>query len=132
MSKKPHRESYKIQLEKVTRLNRSNTFEPTITDCKKWFRIINQEIFKNRLEDVKMWNIKRRRGVWAYYYCDSDTSGILMNNKYNSKQDFVNILSHEMIHHYQNQFDKPLGHGPSFSYWKPLFSKKGLILTKRY
>lgn len=102
-----------------------------IEDCKKWFNIINQEMFRSKLPLVEDWDIRWRRRVWAWYACDYNKTGelvcqILMNKKYKSKKFFLEVLGHEMVHHWQAHSNAPIGHGQCFKEWKESFKKRGL------
>ena len=56
-----------------------------------------------------------------------------MNKKYKNKQFFVEVLAHELIHHYQFMNDITLSHhSESFTMWKEKFNRKGLSLRRAY
>jgi hypothetical protein len=111
-------------------------FSPKVEDMKEWFNILNEQIFGNKLVPVKKLQIKHDDGLHAYYgYYDKKhkkhgKTRIVMDNKFSSKKKFVEILAHEMIHHFQAQYDEPVGHGPTFTAWADNFKLKGLILYK--
>jgi len=111
----------------------------TIDDCKKWIRILNKELFEGSLTRLDEIDIRRRRMCYAYYHYypikkgdDLRYSRLCMSNKYTSEKFFVEILAHELIHHYQYINEQPMGHGPSFMLWKESFNKKGINLVKKY
>lgn len=131
----------KKQKSKLLRLMQSEenyTYETTEYDCIKWFRIINREIFKSTLSDVDEIDIRWRRGTHAFYECLREPdkrkthTKLAMNKKYRSKKFFVEVLAHEMVHHYQFLNDVPLSHGESFMSWSVEFKKKGLNLVRAY
>ena len=111
-------------------------FHPKVKDMKKWFVILNQQIFGNKLTLVKKFQIKHDDELHAYYGYYEKThkkhgkTRIVMDNKFSSKKKFVEILAHEMIHHFQAQYDEPVGHGPTFTAWRDNFKIKGLNLYK--
>lgn len=111
-------------------------FHPKVKDMKKWFVILNQQIFGNKLTLVKKFQIKHDDELHAYYgYYEKNhkkhgKTRIVMDNKFSSKKKFVEILAHEMIHHFQAQYDEPVGHGPTFTAWRDNFKIKGLNLYK--
>lgn len=114
-------------------------YETTEQDCREWFDVLNEEIFDNKLSPVDEIDIRWRRGTFAFYECLTDTKDdsflrtrLCMNKRYKSKQFFVAILAHELIHHYQALHHEPLGHGPSFFRWSEKLNKKGIKLTKVY
>lgn len=129
----------KSRLAKIMESNESNTYETTEQDCHDWFNVLNEEIFDNKLAPLDEIDIRWRRGTFAFYECVTDTKNdsfirtrLCMNKKYKSKQFFVAILAHELIHHYQALYNEPLGHGPSFFKWSEKLNKKGIKLTKAY
>jgi hypothetical protein len=130
---------YKSKLEKLIKTPSKGTFEPTLEDCKRWFNLLNRELFGNRLPQVTEIDIRWRRGTHAYYWYvfdDKDPSyyecKLAINKQYESKKFFVEVLAHEMVHHWQYVNGDPMGHGPSFFEWRDLFNKKGLNLVKAY
>lgn len=111
-------------------------FRPTVLDIEVWFTILNEQIFGNKLKRVKKFQIKHDDELHAYYgYYDKNhkkhgKTRIVMDNKFSSKKRFVEILAHEMIHHFQAEYDEPVGHGPTFTAWRENFKLKGLNLYK--
>lgn len=127
---------------KLEKLVSSPTKKPYVTTeraCRIWFSILNDELFDGTLSPISEIDIRWRRKVHAFYECTtySDRPDYLysklgMNKRYHSKRFFVEILAHEMIHHWQKLNNEPLGHGPSFSMWNDTFARKGLALDKAY
>lgn len=129
----------KSKLAKLANSNDEKVYETTEYDCRVWFNILNKEIFDNTLSPIHDVDIRWRRKCHAYYEVevDRDTKDCVytklsMNRKYRSKKTFVEVLGHELVHHYQALYNEPLGHGPSFFEWSDKFSKKGLKLLKEY
>ena len=96
-------------------------------DCIIWYDTINEEIFDGSLLNVSI-VIRRLRGTWGSY----QNNTIELTNWFPSKEIFLNVLAHEMIHVYQAQNEQPLGHGPSFWKWKKKFKSNGLFLSEKY
>jgi hypothetical protein len=112
-------------------------YETTIEDCQKWFNILNRELFENSLPKVSEIDIRWRRGAHAWYDYDetlpgNGTARLLMNRRYKSKKFFIEVLAHEMVHHYQYTNNEAVGHGSSFLKWRDKFNQKGLNLVKAY
>lgn len=111
-------------------------FRPSVEDMSKWFDILNEQIFGNKLEPVKKFQIKHTDELYAYYgyfekgHKKHGKNRIVMNKKFSSKKKFVEILAHEMIHHFQAQYDEPVDHGDTFDAWSDNFKLKGLNLYK--
>lgn len=127
----------KSKLAKLLETNDTYEYDTTIEDCESWFKILNRELFDNSLPQVHEIDIRWRRGAHAWYDYDekkpgTGTSRLLMNKRYKSKQFFVEVLAHEMVHHYQYIYNEDVGHGSSFLKWRDKFNKKGLNLVKVY
>lgn len=126
----------KSKLAKLLQTNERYEYNTTIEDCQEWFNILNRELFDNSLSPVDEIDIRWRRQAYAYYdYDEKNPNGIcklLMNKRYKSKQFFVEVLAHEMVHHYQYTNNEEMGHGSSFLKWRDKFNKKGLNLSKAY
>ena len=129
--------SKKSKLAKLLSTKEQYEYETTIEDCQKWFNILNRELFENSLPPVDQIDIRWRRGAYAWYEYDEASPGegiakLRMNKRYKSKQFFVEVLAHEMVHHYQYIYNEEMGHGSSFMKWRDKFNKKGLTLSKAY
>lgn len=129
----------KSKLLKLMKENEQATYVTTEDDCVLWFRILNREVFNNQLTPLSEIHIGWKRGTYGYYTKITDTSNpdylytkLSMNKKYRSKQFFVEVLAHELIHHYQAIYNQPLGHGPSFIMWRDKLNRKGINLTRVY
>ena len=110
-------------------------YETTLDDCKEWFDIINNELFEGKLPPVDEIDIRCRRGTHAYYEYENDPkrkqhTSIKMNKRYKNKRMFVEILAHEMVHHWQYVMGHSDSHGESFDSWKEPLLKRGLILSE--
>jgi CRISPR/Cas system endoribonuclease Cas6 (RAMP superfamily) len=133
MARKKHR----TKLEKVMTEKYELTYEVSVEDCQKWFNILNRELFNNTLPKIDEIDIRWRRGAHAWYDYDDRHPGtgitkLLMSRKYKSKKFFVEVLAHEMVHHYQYIYNEEMGHGSSFFKWRDKFNKKGLNLVRAY
>lgn len=129
----------RTHLEMLVQSKEEELYETTQEDCERWFRILNREIFDNLLEPVDEIDIGRRKGSYAIYECYDDSEDkdyryckLLMKDRYRSKKMFVEVLAHEMVHHYQALHNEPVGHGPSFYRWRDKLNKKGLQLVRVY
>ena len=109
-------------------------FRPTVEDIKEWFPILNEQIFGNKLKDFTEIRVKKLRRTHAFFNYEDDRSNrdtsIDMHCLFSSKKLFVEILAHEMVHHFQHSYNEPLGHGPSFLAWRDNFKLRGLTLYK--
>ncbi len=113
--------------------NVEESFYPSLHNVKKYSKIINEELFDGELSKVDYIDIRGRRGKWAKYSVTSNGDTLLsMHNKYKSKKFFIEVLAHELIHHWQWTNGHQLSHGKTFKLWKPKFKEKGLLLQVSY
>jgi hypothetical protein len=116
-------------------LNKTSKQEYLVTKAKlkRWFDIINEEVFANDLIKIQLKvhdhpyelyePTKRYSDVRAYYIVeDVDTeqeySYIIVKRQFPSLQLFLKVLVHEMVHHFTWSNDRILNHGPVFKKWK--------------
>ena len=130
---------YRSKLQKLLEEGRDEQYITTLEDCQKWFRILNRELFQNTLTPPDEVDIRWRRGAYAYYEAIIDTDDddylytrLCMNKRYKSKKFFVEVLAHELVHHYQFLTERKATHGETFAAWTDAFNKKGLRLVKAY
>jgi hypothetical protein len=120
----------------------AHEFYPNIAICNVWFSIINDEVFNNKLKPIDF-KVQRLRGRWGYQ--TDDPPLVVLTDVFPSKNLFLNVLAHEMIHvwQYQQQIDELYGpsywksekreaHGPSFWKWEKKFKRNGLALAESY
>lgn len=102
-------------------------FVPSRSVCHYWFHCLNREIFERRLPTVQF-RVNKEPTSWGYYMAP-DIIGI--SPEYESKQQFVAILGHELVHHWQahNGFIHHC-HGSSFMRWVRKFRKHGIVLAE--
>jgi len=122
----------KSKLEKIMESKEENLYETTVEDCEIWFKILNKELFDRKLKPIDAIEIKWRRKVYAYYEYKNNISKLCMNRKYKSKKFFIEVLAHEMVHHYQFMHNIPVDHDHIFMSWKKKFNQKGLNLEEAY
>jgi len=127
-------------------------YATTEADIRVWFDIINAAVFRGELTGIfSRIRIVRKRGNWAHYTGHNngtsksvqeelDGIGIIsdlsISKKFPNIHGFINVLAHEMVHHYQFEcegvrFDPSnISHGQSFWKWKDTFRKYGLNLQR--
>jgi hypothetical protein len=108
----------------------------TKSQVKKWFDIINKEIFDSELEYFHRVFLEADHDkYWGWVIPSSghvDKYDIHLMKKLPSEQHFVKLLAHEMVHLYDytiSKDDDKHPHGRSFSKWKYRFSKFGIKLS---
>lgn len=118
---------------------RRKLFRPTHEDVGYAYRLVNKNIFQNRLRIPKI-TLGQSYKYWGYCQWndkEQDTGSyctIKLSDKWFCQQWFMNTLTHEMVHQYQwdvyrweyyNAFGKSInynsgGHGPSFFVWRDI------------
>lgn len=68
--------------------------------------------------------------MWGYY--EDEEAHLALNDWYPSKNLFLNILAHEMVHVHQHQTGVVVNHGKTFWEWRKRFRLNGLSLAVRY
>lgn len=121
----------RTKLERLLRSDEILNYETTVDDTYEWFKVLNREIFENALPPIDEIDIRWRRMAYAWYDYDetlpgTGTTKLLLSKKYRTKQFFVAVLFHEMVHHYQYIYGEPVGHGKSFFRWKEKANQYGL------
>ena len=122
---------------RLKNLDCSKKYKVNIETAWEWFHILNEQIFGSLLEPVEKIFISKHKGygdVYALYYYNrlrrNVPAKMSFSKSYKNERQFVEILAHEMIHHFQYSYDEPIGHGPSFVAWRDNFKLKGLNLYK--
>ncbi len=105
-------------------------------DIRKYFKIFNKSLFKNELNpfnDVKIKRIVRGSGQCVEYisYRKGTNFFVLeMMPKYKNKMEFLNTLSHEMVHLWQQTIKKDTGnHNKLFFSFRNKFKRLNLKLS---
>ncbi|MDA8567236.1 SprT-like family protein [Pelagibacteraceae bacterium] len=137
--KKKNKDNYIVRTKK--RILRETTdseakYKTTFKDIRTYFKIFNKSLFKNELNpfnDVKIKRIVRGSGQCVEYisYRKGTNFFVLeMMPKYKNKMEFLNTLSHEMVHLWQQTIKKDTGnHNKLFFSFRNKFKKLNLKLS---
>tara|TARA_E500000178_G_scaffold327012_1_gene355718 strand:- start:238 stop:636 length:399 start_codon:yes stop_codon:yes gene_type:complete len=112
-------------------------FEPKTNKIPIVYKILNREIFNNRLKKPYI-IIRRIHGALGLFefnpYATKHCYKITLHNKFKNFQEFVEILGHEMVHYYQKLVLKQNSakHNKEFYSFKKRFKKNGLELKRIY
>ena len=100
--------------------------------CRKWFDILNECVFGNKLPFFDKVFIDKQRKHNALFCYDKETkeNDLMLNTHYKNEKVFVLVMAHEMIHLFQLMYDEPLGHGVAFFIWKENLQIHKIILSK--
>jgi len=118
MKKKTTKDNYIIRTKKRILKDTADCQKKYITnfkDIRNYFKIFNKSLFKNELNpfnDVKIKRIVRGSGQCVEYisYRKGTNFFVLeMMPKYKNKMEFLNTLSHEMVHLWQQTIKKDTG-----------------------
>ena len=108
----------------------------TYKEIKKYFKIFNKSLFKEKLNtfnDVKIKRIIQGSGQCVEYlsYRKGTSFFVLeMMPKYKNKLEFLNTLAHEMVHLWQQTVMKDTGnHNRLFFSFRSKFKKLNLHLS---
>lgn len=123
---------------------RQKKYRPKIKEVKALYRLINREIFNNRLPMPKF---QIRRLYNAVGMCEGKEGPIRktksyctlhLADRYYCRQWFISTLAHEMVHQYQwdiysnirvkRGLTRHMSHGPSFYLWRNKLAKHGIAL----
>jgi len=125
----------KKKILKATELS-DKKYAATYKDIKKYFKYFNKILFNDKLNSFNDIQIKRLvkasgRCVENISYSKGTSFFVLeMMPKYINKTEFLNTLSHEMIHLWQQTVMKDTGnHNKLFFSFKSKFKKLNLTLS---
>ena len=111
-------------------------YKTTFKDIKKYFKIFNKSLFKNKLNpfnDIKIKRIFKGSGQCVEHisYRKGTSFFVLeMMPKYKNKSEFLNTLSHEMVHLWQQTIMKDTGnHNKLFFSFRSKFKRLNLHLS---
>lgn len=126
---------------------RKMSYVANIREVKAIYRLINKEVFNNRLAVPKIYIKSRLMGSWGECY-GADTPYnpyksrcvITLADRWYCKQWLIMTIAHEMCHQYewdiiskrrQREGLPPImSHGPTFFRWRNKLKKKGIPLKK--
>ncbi|MDC0600879.1 SprT-like family protein [Candidatus Pelagibacter sp.] len=139
MKKKTTKDNYIIRTKKRILKDTADCQKKYITnfkDIRNYFKIFNKSLFKNELNpfnDVKIKRIVRGSGQCVEYisYRKGTNFFVLeMMPKYKNKMEFLNTLSHEMVHLWQQTIKKDTGnHNKLFFSFRNKFKRLNLKLS---
>jgi len=139
MKKKTTKDNYIIRTKKRILKDTADCQKKYITnfkDIRNYFKIFNKSLFKNKLNpfnDVKIKRIVRGSGQCVEYisYRKGTNFFVLeMMPKYKNKMEFLNTLSHEMVHLWQQTIKKDTGnHNKLFFSFRNKFQRLNLKLS---
>jgi len=139
MKKKITKDNYIIRTKKRILKDTADCQKKYITnfkDIRNYFKIFNKSLFKNELNpfnDVKIKRIVRGSGQCVEYisYRKGTNFFVLeMMPKYKNKMEFLNTLSHEMVHLWQQTIKKDTGnHNKLFFSFRNKFKRLNLKLS---
>jgi len=118
-----------------------------IREVKALYRLINKEIFNNRLIMPKIYVRSRLRGTWGEcqgidlpYNNNKSRCIITLADRWYCRQWLITAIAHEMCHQFEwdiisKRREKEglppiMSHGPTFFRWREKLNKKGIPLKK--
>ena len=115
-------------------------FKPTILQISRAYTMINECIFVGKLKRplLRIRYIPEAYGMCYAILCDGKEpkikpycQRIVLTPRFESKKHFIEVLSHEMVHQYQAEFQNRMDHGPTFWAWRDKFARFGIRLRMR-
>ena len=137
---------YKIKIKKaLERRGDEADYFPTDAVAVRWYNILNQSLFENKLTRPQL-IVKRLRGCkgqlhmdWDARYSRKGTCNqnhipyhnptfsyvIELHHRFDTWRVFIETLAHEMVHQWQVQIQKDptANHNKNFFAWREKFSK---------
>jgi hypothetical protein len=108
-------------------------YKPTKKNAVLMFNVLNHAIFNGKLElpTIKIRKLRGALGEYCYDTTDSSLRVITLTPQYRNMKHFINVLAHEMVHHYQISVQGDNGnHNRKFYRWRNKFAKMGLELSR--
>jgi hypothetical protein len=126
---------------------RKMSYKASVREVKALYRLINKEIFNNRLVMPKIHVKPRLQGSWGEchgadlpYSKNKSRCVIILANRWYCRQWLIMALAHEMCHQYEwdiiskrrerEGLPPIMSHGPTFFRWRDKLKKKGIPLKK--
>jgi hypothetical protein len=118
-------------------LSSKEKYSTTYKDIKKFFKILNEGLFDNKLSpfnDIEIKELKYQKCMGQVIQFDFKRKGtrvhkLEMDTKYDTKKDFLDTLAHEMVHLYQfTQLNDSGAHNKLFYSFSPKLKVVGLKL----
>ena len=111
-------------------------YKPTVRSVRRAYTQLNRLLFRDQLPPsahvtVKISYIKLP--WWAY--CQHHECGgfkIHLLPSYKSRDFFMSILAHEMVHIHEYMRYEQMTHGPTFFKFRKIFQRNGLMLKRAY
>ena len=116
-------------------------YKTTYKDIKKYFKVLNKELFKNILQPFNDIQIKKIYKDESKKFCYGQVTTWMWERKgtqqfwlemlptYRNKKEFVETMAHEMIHLWQMNIKGDTGnHNKIFYSFRPKLNKLGLDL----
>jgi len=113
-------------IERLFSARLTQPYQPTLSACRWWYGELSREVFGLTLPSCGFVLIHCPES-WAYY--DPTQPAIELAGQFATKQQFVAVLGHEMVHHWQRTvLNVRPGHGKTFRAWRKTFVAHGMQL----
>ena len=84
-----------------------------------WWRALNVAVFGGKLPALVGVSFVRHKGVYAWAHKETDgRMRLSLQPTFTSRQLFLMVLVHEMVHGWEHAAGKEMTHGPQFYGWK--------------
>ena len=126
---------------------RKLSYVTSVREVKALYRLINKEVFGNRLCMPHIEVRPRLQGTWGFclglevpYSRKRSRCAIVMSSRWYCKQWLIMAIAHEMCHQYEwdiiskgrERMGLPpvMAHGPTFYIWRDKLKSKGIPLKR--
>ena len=113
-----------------------NVYKPTVRSVRRAYTQLNRLLFKDQLPPSRSVVIKIsyiKLPWWAYcQHRDCEGFRIHLLPRYRSRDFFISILAHEMVHIDEYMRHQNMTHGPTFFRFRKIFHRNGILLKRAY
>lgn len=126
---------------------RKLSYVTDVREVKAIYRLLNKEVFENRLKMPQIEVRHRLQGTWGYcvglempFNNKKSNCAIIMSARWYCKQWLIMAVAHEMCHQYEWDIISKrriaiglppvMAHGPTFYMWRDKLKSKGIPLKR--
>ena len=109
----------------------THTVEITENLVRYWWRVLNVAVFRGKLNPPVEIVIKQIKGEYGHClgYPDEKKVNIIISPDVTSRELFLTVLVHEMVHQWEHETYSRMGHAKRFYAWKGrIYNNLGLDL----
>jgi hypothetical protein len=123
----------------LNKIHNPGPYYPNIQDIRKWHGILNELIFDSvvpKFYDIIIKKFPNQMAAVVPCVKTKDPTKrvckLEINPEFADFKSFIIILSHEMVHQWEWEFNKKCTHGKEFFKWKERLKNHGIPLQQSY